>query len=163
MASIAPKAAIAFDSNPITLQQSDQAVAAAKGFVDALLSRRVSHKDLLPYLGTSQAVQDLEDFRQAIGSPKVWFYGESYGTQFAQQYAARYPDAMNGLIIDGVVDLTRTAGDYYTEDTRHCRESLLAKVLTACDAEPHCRADMGASAASIYDDLAAKLHRVRSP
>jgi len=41
---------------------------------------------------------------------------------------------MNGFIIDGVVDLTRTAGDYYTEDTRTA-ESLLAKVLTACDAE----------------------------
>jgi len=150
-----PKASIAFDSNPITLEQSEQAVAAAKGFVDSCL-QEMSHKDLLPYLGTSQAVQDLEDFRQAIGSPKVWFYGESYGTQFAQEYAARYPDALEGLIIDGVVDLTRTAGQYYTEDTRTA-ESLLGKLLDTCDIEPHCRADMGASAASVYDRLAAKL------
>jgi pimeloyl-ACP methyl ester carboxylesterase len=118
----------------------------------------MSHKDMLPYLGTSQAVQDLEDFRQAIGSPKVWFYGESYGTQFAQEYAARYPDAMAGLILDGVVDLTRTAGQYYDEDTR-VAERLLAKLLDACDAESHCREDMGAPAASVYDDLQARLRQ----
>jgi pimeloyl-ACP methyl ester carboxylesterase len=152
-----PQAAIAFDSKPVSLQQSDQAVAAAKDFVDACL-RELSHKDLLPYLGTDQAVQDLEDFRQAVGAPKVWFYGESYGTQFAQEYAARYPDAIDGLILDGVVDLTRTAEQYYTEDTR-VAEKLLGKLLAACDTEPHCRGDMGASAASVYDGLTAKLRR----
>ncbi|HVT50820.1 MAG TPA: alpha/beta hydrolase, partial [Dongiaceae bacterium] len=150
-----PKASVAFDSSPIALTESDQAVGAAKGFVDACL-QEMAHKDLLPYLGTRQAVQDLEDFRQAIGSPKVWFYGESYGTQFAQEYAARYPDAVQGLILDGVVDLTRTASEYYTEDTR-VAERLLGRLLDACDAEPHCRADMGAPAASVYDGLAAKL------
>ncbi|HVZ01443.1 MAG TPA: alpha/beta hydrolase [Dongiaceae bacterium] len=152
-----PKAAVAFDSEPITLQQPEQAVAAAKAFVDSCV-REMSPKELLPYLGTSQAIQDLEEFRQAIGAPKVWFYGESYGTQFAQEYAARYPDALDGVILDGVVDLTRTAESYYTEDTRTA-ERILGRLLDACDAEAHCRADMGASAASVYDGLAARLHQ----
>jgi pimeloyl-ACP methyl ester carboxylesterase len=152
-----PKAAAGFDSTPITLEQSGQAIAAAKGFVDACL-KEMSHQDLLPYLGTSQAVQDLEDFRQAIGSPKVWFYGESYGTQFAQEYAARYPNALRGVILDGVVDLTRTAGQYYSEDTR-VAEALLARLFAACDGQPSCRGDMGGSAAKVYDDLQAKLRQ----
>ena len=38
------------------------------------------------------------DFREAIGAPKVWIYGESYGTQFAQQYATAFPNAINGVM-----------------------------------------------------------------
>ncbi|HVT53627.1 MAG TPA: hypothetical protein VHE77_18745, partial [Dongiaceae bacterium] len=45
-----PKAATAFDSDPIALQQPDRAVAVAKGFVDACL-KEISNRDLLPYLG----------------------------------------------------------------------------------------------------------------
>src|SRR5262245_42858360 len=44
----------------------------------------VSNPDLLPYLGTKQAVEDLELFRQLIGDDEFWLYGESYGTQYAQ-------------------------------------------------------------------------------
>ncbi len=150
-----PKAAIAFDEDPVSLTAPDQAVDAAKGFVDSCL-QEIEHKDLLPYLSTSQAIQDLEVFRQAVGAPKVWFYGESYGTQFAQAYAARYPDALEGLVLDGVVDTTRTAEQYYGEDTRTV-ERLLVKLFDACDGDAPCRADMGAPTAGVYDALAAKL------
>ena len=33
----------------------------------------------LPYLGTVQAVEDLESFRQVMHESKFWLYGESYG------------------------------------------------------------------------------------
>ena len=34
-------------------------------------------------------------------------YGESYGTELAQAYAAAHPDRLSALILDGAVDLTR--------------------------------------------------------
>ena len=45
----------------------------------------------LPYLGTKQAIEDLEVLRLALDSPHVWLYGESYGTLYfgvdCQDYA----------------------------------------------------------------------------
>jgi pimeloyl-ACP methyl ester carboxylesterase len=150
-----PKAGLAFDSTIFSLDQPDAAIAAAKTFAEACV-KETPHAELLPHLSTDDAVQDLEDFRTAIGSPKVWLYGESYGTQFAQVYAARYPQALNGLILDGVVDLTRDAAAFYGDDVRSA-EKLLRKTFAACDAGAECHADMGAPASKVYDDLAAKL------
>jgi pimeloyl-ACP methyl ester carboxylesterase len=150
-----PKAGLAFDTTTFSLDKTGAAIAAAKTFAQAC-EQETPHADLLPHLSTDEAVQDLEDFRTAIGSPKVWFYGESYGTQFEQVYAARYPRALNGLILDGVVDVTRDAAAFYGDDVR-AAEKLLAKTLDSCDADAACRGDMGAPAARVYDGLAAKL------
>jgi pimeloyl-ACP methyl ester carboxylesterase len=150
-----PKAGLAFDSGTMSLQAADKAVADAKSFVTACLDE-LSHRDLIPYLSTDQAIQDLEAFRQQIGAPKVWLYGESYGTQFAQQYATRYPSALQGLVLDGVVDLTRDAQAYYSNDVTSV-EKLLTRMMKACDSEARCSRDMGAPAEKVYDQLAAKL------
>jgi pimeloyl-ACP methyl ester carboxylesterase len=150
-----PKAGLAFDTTTFSLDRAEVAVAAAKTFAESCVAE-TPHAALLPHLSTDEAVQDLEDFRKAIGAPKVWLYGESYGTQFAQVYAARYPQALDGLILDGVVDLTRDATAFYSEDVRSA-EKLLAKTFAACDAVAECQADMGAPAGQVYDALAAKL------
>jgi pimeloyl-ACP methyl ester carboxylesterase len=150
-----PKAGLAFDNTAFSLDRPEAAVAAAKTFAESCVAE-TPHAELLSHLSTDEAVQDLEDFRKAIGAPKVWLYGESYGTQFAQVYAAHYPQAIDGLILDGVVDLTRDATSFYGEDVRSA-EKLLAKTFAACDAEAECHADMGAPAGQVYDTLAAKL------
>ena len=76
---------------------------------------------LLPYVGTDQAVEDLEAFRVAVGSPRVWLYGESYGTQYAQEYAAAHGAALEGLLLDGTVDLTLSGPDYWIEAAARIR------------------------------------------
>jgi pimeloyl-ACP methyl ester carboxylesterase len=149
------KAGLAFDTADLSLDRPDATVAAARTFTRDCLTE-TPHGDLLPHLATEFAIQDLEDFRAAIGNPKVWLYGESYGTQFAQAYATRYPAALKGLILDGVVDLTLDSAQYYGENVRTI-EMLLAKSLVACDAAPACRKDMGRPASAVYDDLAARL------
>ncbi|GAB2174789.1 alpha/beta fold hydrolase [Dongia sp. agr-C8] len=150
-----PKAGLAFDSTTFALDRPEEAVAAAKRFAESCAAE-TPHAELLPHLSTDDAVQDLEEFRKAIGNPRIWLYGESYGTQFAQVYAARYPQALSGLILDGVVDLTRDARAFYGGDVR-AAEKLLAKTFAACDAAAECHADMGAAAGQVYDALAAKL------
>ncbi|MFN8530292.1 MAG: alpha/beta fold hydrolase [Anaerolineae bacterium] len=112
--------------------------------------------DLLPYLATTQAVNDLEQFRQAAGSPLILLYGESYGTQYVQTYAAKYPDSLSGVILDGVVDLTLEGPDFYVQQAQAFSD-VLTRSLEACDADPVCSADMGGSAVQVYDDLAAEL------
>ncbi len=156
-----PKAGLIFDGTTFSLDRPDAAIAAAKTFAESCAAE-TPHAELLPHLSTDDAVQDLEDFRKAIGSPRVWLYGESYGTQFAQVYAARYPLTLKGLVLDGVLDLTRDATAFYANDVRSA-EKLLAKTFAACDALAECHADMGAPAGKVYDALAAKLAAAPQP
>jgi pimeloyl-ACP methyl ester carboxylesterase len=111
---------------------------------------------ILPYVGTRQAIEDLEAFRRAVGSPRMWLYGESYGTQYAQEYAARHPEALEGLILDGTVDLTLTGPEFWREAGAGF-EHVLDRTLASCDRRPRCRSDAGASLGAVYDRLAAGL------
>jgi pimeloyl-ACP methyl ester carboxylesterase len=152
-----PRALATYDSAPLALDHPDATIAAAQGFVQACIAE-TKHADLLPYLETGAAVRDLEAFRQAIGAPKVWLYGESYGTQLAQEYATAYPDALDGLVLDGVIDLTLDAEGYYSEDLK-AFEGVLRRTLAACDRMPGCREDMEKPALAVYRDLAGRLAR----
>jgi pimeloyl-ACP methyl ester carboxylesterase len=111
---------------------------------------------ILPFVGTKQAVEDLEDFRQAVGAPRMWLYGESYGTQYAQEYAAAHGDTLGGLILDGTVDLTLTGPEFWA-DAAASFERVLDGTLSSCDSRRRCRSDAGGSAEGVYDRLAARL------
>ena len=116
----------------------------------------MGHPDSLAYLGTDQAIEDLEVFRQAMGEEKFWLYGESYGTQYAQTYAAAHPDRLAGLLLDGTVDLTLAGTDFYVSQAQAFNTSLVM-TLEACNADEYCASDMGADAVAVYDELAARL------
>ncbi|MCA2000972.1 MAG: alpha/beta hydrolase [Chloroflexi bacterium] len=115
--------------------------------------------EILPYLGTRQAVEDLEAFRRAMGDEKFWLYGESYGTQYAQTYAAAHPDRLAGLILDGAVDLTLPALDFYRQQARAFSD-VLGMTLAACNEDELCAEAMGGGdAVAVYDKLAARLEQ----
>jgi pimeloyl-ACP methyl ester carboxylesterase len=112
--------------------------------------------EILPYLDTMQAVEDLEIFRELLGDEQFWLYGESYGTQFAQTYAAVHPDRLAGLILDGTVDLTLTDTEFLKGQAQAFND-VLVETLEACNADELCAEDMGSEAVAVYDDLAARL------
>lgn len=119
----------------------------------------VSDPSLLPYLGTKQAVEDLEIFRQLVGDETFWLYGESYGTQYAQTYASAHSDHLAGLILDGTVDLTLDGFAYYQQQAQAFSDTLTDSLL-ACNDDPACNEDMRGDAVAAYDRLAALLdHR----
>ncbi len=133
----------------------------AKTFSDDCV-KEMGDTRLLPYLGTDQAIRDLDSFRQAIqdhGSAtaeKFWIYGESYGTQFVQTYAAEFPEHIAAMIIDGVVDLTLTGQDYYREQAQAFYDTM-ETTLKACNEDEVCAADVGGDAVAAYEELSAKL------
>jgi pimeloyl-ACP methyl ester carboxylesterase len=110
----------------------------------------------LPFYSTNQAVEDLEDFRQAMGAKLLWLYGESYGTQYAQTYAAAHPEGLGGLILDGTVDLTLTGPEFYTGAVNSFYNDLM-DTLNGCTAEETCAVDFGGDALGAYQQLAAKV------
>jgi pimeloyl-ACP methyl ester carboxylesterase len=53
---------------------------------------------------TRDSVEDLEAVRQRIGDDRITLYGVSYGTKVAVAYALAYPQHVERLILDSVVE-----------------------------------------------------------
>ena len=150
-----PKAQATFDIAPAPLTDPDAILATAKTYV-ADCTAELDADALLAVVNTDQAIRDSELFRQKIGAPKVWLYGESYGTQLVQAYATQFPTAVRGVIVDGVVDLTLTSEQFYRRYTL-AAEQLLAETFALCATIPACKTDIPGDAVQVYDDLAARL------
>ncbi len=52
---------------------------------------------------TAESVQDIETIREDLGYQKLVLYGTSYGTKVALEYAERYPQYVEALVLDSVV------------------------------------------------------------
>ncbi len=52
---------------------------------------------------TQESVADIEAIRQATGYEKLVLFGVSYGTKVALEYAERYPQNVEALVLDSVV------------------------------------------------------------
>jgi pimeloyl-ACP methyl ester carboxylesterase len=52
---------------------------------------------------TPESVADIEALRQAGGYDRLVLYGTSYGTKVALEYAERYPQHVEALVLDSVV------------------------------------------------------------
>jgi pimeloyl-ACP methyl ester carboxylesterase len=57
------------------------------------------------FYSTRDTVDDMEAIRQQLRIPKIALYGTSYGTKVALEYALRYPDHVERLLLDSVVDV----------------------------------------------------------
>ncbi len=143
------------DTEAATPEGEAQLLDVTKTFVDECVAE-MGESELIPYLDTAQAVEDLEAFRAFMGDEKFWLYGESYGTQFSQMYATAHPDRLAGLILDGTVDITLTDTEFLKGQAAAFNDVLVA-TLEACNADEYCAADMGKDAVEVYDELAAKL------
>jgi pimeloyl-ACP methyl ester carboxylesterase len=55
---------------------------------------------------TQESVEDIEAIRHAAGYKKLVLYGTSYGTKVALEYAERYPQHVESLVLDSVVPST---------------------------------------------------------
>jgi pimeloyl-ACP methyl ester carboxylesterase len=150
-----PLAQARFDVAPMSLDAPEKAVEVARTYVTDC-TQELDADDILPFVSTEQALRDSEAFRQAIGAPKVWLYGESYGTQLVQAYATTYPQAVRGVILDGVVDLTLDAEGFYARYTL-AAERLLDRMFAECARLDTCRSDMPADPKQVYADLDRRL------
>src|SRR5438067_181823 len=56
------------------------------------------------YYLSDDSVADIDALREALGIPKWSVYGVSYGTKVATLYAQRYPDRVERLVLDSIVE-----------------------------------------------------------
>lgn len=151
-----PEATLAYYITRTTPDDREAYAADADRFADACVAESGVDPDDLPYFSTRQAVEDLEAFREWLGAEKMHVYGESYGTQFAQQYAIAHPDRVAALLLDGPVDLTREGFEYYEEQAQAFAETL-ELTLDACAEEPACNTDAGGNPPRAFDMLTQRL------
>ncbi|SPO35021.1 uncharacterized protein PSFLO_00492 [Pseudozyma flocculosa] len=62
-------------------------------------------KELLRHVSTAAVSRDMQLLHRALGDDKINYWGFSYGTVLGSTYADMFPDDVNRLIIDGVVDV----------------------------------------------------------
>ena len=127
----------------------------ARAFVDSCLKEADTGSTGLGRFSTHQAAEDLESIRVRLGVDRFALYGESYGTELAQVYAAAHPDRLSALILDGSVDLTLTSNQFWAAAARSFDATLKATFLD-CNHDSLCRHDV-ADPATVYDQLLARL------
>jgi pimeloyl-ACP methyl ester carboxylesterase len=111
---------------------------------------------------TSDAVQDLEDLRQALGAPQFNLVGVSYGTRVAQQYLKRHADGVRSIVLDSPVPNELILG---SEFGRNLDEALHAQ-FAQCAANEECKKsfpDPYADLLSLRDQLNAEPQQVSYP
>lgn len=155
-----PEAALALYTNQSGPDDPDGGAGlkhAAHDFADDCLAESDVDQAMLPYYGTKQAVEDLEAFRRWLGINKLSLYGESYGTQYVQTYAAAHPAHVKVLFLDGPVDLRTSGPAYYVEGTA-AFDQVLQATLFDCTTQSECSRDVkGGNEMTAYDQLAAEL------
>ena len=59
---------------------------------------------LASHMTTVETARDLDIVRAALGSPRLDYYGASYGTFLGATYAALFPSRVGRMVLDGAVD-----------------------------------------------------------
>jgi pimeloyl-ACP methyl ester carboxylesterase len=103
---------------------------------------------------TQETVEDIESIRHTAGYKKLILYGTSYGTKVALEYAERYPQHVEALVLDSVVP---TSGP---EAFGLDRLQAIAPVLSELCSDGAC-AGITANPVTDIERLTAKLRRHR--
>ena len=107
---------------------------------------------------TTDAVQDLEEVRAAIGAPEIDLVGISYGTRVAQEYLRRHPSRTRTVVLDGVVPPQLALGSEHARNLDAALEMQFAR----CDADPECSRRFGSPRATL-DELLGSLREQPKP
>lgn len=111
--------------------------------------------NVMKHLGTDEAVNDVDRFRAALNEERLNIIGFSYGTQVAQMYAERFPDKVQAMVLDGVMDLT---DDGYTSDYKQGQsfQRSFERFAAYCEQEQRCQLNK-AHGTAIFHGLLEKV------
>ncbi|MDQ3270044.1 MAG: alpha/beta hydrolase [Pseudomonadota bacterium] len=126
------------DGEPMQLEQAAPSAEDYARFARACAQTLADRADPRLYT-TTEAVADLEAVRAALQVEKINLIGVSYGTRVAQQYAARHPQHVRTMVLDGVAPNDLVVGGEFASTL----EDALALQSAHCARLPECRARFG--------------------
>lgn len=88
---------------------------------------------------TTQAIDDLESVREALGIEKWNLLGGSYGTRKALTYMKMYPDSIRSVVLDGVVSQDEALSASHEANL----QSTLSRIFDLCDQDEACSERFG--------------------
>lgn len=86
------------------------------------------------YHGTALAVADVVAVLDALQIDRVDYYGDSYGTYFGQTMAARFPQRLRSIVLDGAYPV-RPKDPWFATDWATARDGF----DRVCQRSPSCR------------------------
>ncbi|MEO7026788.1 MAG: alpha/beta fold hydrolase [Caulobacteraceae bacterium] len=100
--------------------------------------------DTADFYGTGLAVEDMIAVLDHLGVRRFDYYGDSYGTFFGQTLAARYPDRVQSMVLDGAYPVIGENPWY-----PHAGEALRRTIDLTCERSAYCAALPGSSLARV--------------
>ncbi|MFI6581293.1 alpha/beta hydrolase [Embleya sp. NPDC050493] len=103
-------------------------------------------------LDTLSVVRDIEALRAALGDRRLTFWGVSYGTLMAQQYAELFPQRVRALVADSNMDHSVGGADFLRAQAATVEDSF-TEFVNWCAAAADCPlhgADVGALFERLY-------------
>ncbi|AXL93601.1 alpha/beta hydrolase [Streptomyces sp. CB09001] len=92
---------------------------------------------VLPHIGTVDAARDMDVMRRALGDDRLNYLGFSYGTRLGAVYAARFPDKVGRMVLDGVDTLTEPLAEQGLAGARG-QQTALENFLDWCAEDIAC-------------------------
>ncbi|MEU3764129.1 alpha/beta hydrolase [Amycolatopsis keratiniphila] len=156
---------------PITAEQEARHFADARE-VTASCGRNAG--PLLNHLSTANVARDLDRMRQAVGEPRLRYYGLSYGTYVGEVYANLFPHRVGALALDAVDDPIAWSTGHRPEDANvpfstrlggfRDADRALQAFLDTCAADTRCAfREPGTDLRAKYDALLDRLETTPGP
>ncbi|KAF7367704.1 AB hydrolase-1 domain-containing protein [Mycena sanguinolenta] len=150
-------------SLPTSLNASSNAIPNAWGrahLLGALAAQRDASQ-ILKYLTTDNVARDMLRITQKFGFDKLQYYGVSYGSILGATFAALFPDKVERIIIDGVLDPEAWFSANLTIEATDTDKALLTFFDGCAAAGPDLCAFYRPTAAAIAERLTALTDSIR--
>lgn len=140
----------------------DQASFDAHAEQNGRFGRSCGEDPLAGNLNARQVAHDLEAVRTALGERKLNYFGNSYGTVYAQAYAELFPHRVGRMYLDSVMDHTDPSLPDWLAQRAKATEDALHRFAAWCTRDAGC-ALHGQDVLSIWDGLVARAEQQPIP
>jgi len=112
---------------------------------------------LAGHVSTPEAARDMDVIRSVLGSPRMNYYGASYGTLLGSTYADLFPNRVGAMVLDGAIDASLPATRSALQQAEGFQTALDA-YLENCVAQGDC--PLGDTVAAAQDGLVDLLAQI---
>lgn len=148
------RALAAVNGDPQTPAEVKTLVQDNKMFDNACLAH--TSKALLEHVSTLDTVFDLDRIRAALGQPKLYYLGFSYGTYIGELYAENFPSHIKAMVLDGVINPALSVATE-TAQQADALEFNLHQFFAWCPTDKTCQSELPQGASTAYSQVGSML------